>query len=52
MERLDVRYRSAKAEIHAGDLLLMRPRWWAIHSKLICVAGRTDYCHAAMVDRD
>lgn len=52
MERLDLSYRSAKRDIRPADLLLMRPRWWAIHSKLICVAGRTEYCHAAMVDRD
>ncbi|MHC4404339.1 MAG: hypothetical protein ACYTG0_32190 [Planctomycetota bacterium] len=50
MKRVDLSYHAAMDDIRSGDLLLMRPQWWAIHSKLICVAGRTEYCHAAMVD--
>lgn len=41
----------AYEQIRSADLLLFRPCWWALHSKLICVAGRTNYCHAGMVAR-
>lgn len=45
---MQLRYAKARDQIRTGDLLLYKPRWWAIHSRLICVAGRTPYCHAAM----
>lgn len=49
MQRILRRFDLARDEIRTADLLLFRPCWWALHSKLICVAGRTDYCHAGMV---
>lgn len=45
------RFYLACDQIRTADLLLFRPRWWALHSRLICVAGRTDYCHAGMASR-
>jgi len=50
VKRTTCRYAKARDQIAAGDVLLFRPQRWALHSKLICVAGRSDYCHAAMVD--
>jgi len=49
MQRTLRRFGPAYDQIRSADLLLFRPQWWALHSKLICVAGRTDYCHAGMV---
>lgn len=48
MERTLRRFAPACDQIRSADLLLFRPCWWALHSKLICVAGRTDYSHAGM----
>ncbi|MCE5268300.1 MAG: hypothetical protein LLG00_10490 [Planctomycetaceae bacterium] len=41
-----VSYSLARHEIRDGDLLLFRPRDW--YTRLIAVAGRSEYVHAAM----
>jgi len=35
--------------LRPGDVLLFRPAWSDVVGRLICVAGRTEYCHAGMV---
>jgi len=41
-----VPYAAARRAIRDGDLLLYRPRCW--YTRLIAVAGRSEYVHAAM----
>jgi hypothetical protein len=41
-----VPYADARRQIRDGDLLLYRPRCW--YTRLIAVAGRSEYVHAAM----
>ena len=36
------------SDIRSGDLLLFRPRRWDLLGRLIAIAGRSEYCHAAM----
>src|SRR3972149_5438093 len=47
MDTVLVHYIAARAKIRDGDLLLFR-RKRGLFSRLIAVAGRSEYCHAAM----
>jgi hypothetical protein len=46
MNTISTPYNLARAKILDGDLLLFRSRDW--YTRLIAVAGRTEYVHAAM----
>lgn len=47
MDTVLVPYSAARKKIRSGDLLLFRRRHGLV-GKLISVAGRSEYCHAAM----
>lgn len=47
MDSVTLNYRLARSRIRNGDVLLFRRRC-GVASKLIAVAGRSEYCHAAM----
>ena len=47
MDTVLVPYNVARAKIRDGDLLLFRRRH-GLAGKLVAVAGRSEYCHAAM----
>lgn len=47
MQRQIIAYEQARPDIMGGDLLLFRPKR-GLFGRLICVAGRTEYSHAAM----